>query len=83
MVENSLTLKITLRNSKLERDLVVMVSEDLKWERHISTIVNKANRLLGLLKRTLICRDPGLWRDSYVSLVRPHLEYSVQVWNPY
>ena len=60
-----------------------MVSEDLKWERHISTIVNKADRLLGLLKRTFINRDPGLWRDLYASLVRPHLEYSVQVWNPY
>ena len=45
--------KITLRKSKLVRDLVVMVSEDLKWEGHINTIVNKANRLLGLLKRIL------------------------------
>ena len=75
--------KITLGSSKLERDLGVMESEDLKWERHISTIVNKANRLLGLLERTFIYRDPGLWRDLYVSLVRPHLEYSVQLWNPY
>ena len=75
--------KIALGSSKLERDLGVTVSDDLKWEGHISTIVNKANRLLGLLKRTFICRDPGLWRNLYMSLVRPHLEYAVQVWNPY
>ena len=35
--------KGTLGSSSLERDLVVIVSEDLKWEGHISTIVNKAN----------------------------------------
>ena len=42
--------KGTLGSSSLERDLVVIVSEDLKWEGHISTIVDKANQLLGLLK---------------------------------
>ena len=75
--------KITLGSSKLERDLGVMVSEELKLEGYISTIVNKAKRLLGLLKRTFICRNSGLWRGLYVSLMRPHLEYSVQVRNPY
>ena len=36
-----------------------------------------------MLKRTFESRDPGLWKDLYVSLVRPHLEYAVQAWNPY
>ena len=53
------------------RDFSMMVSEDLKWEGHISTIVNKVNRLLGLQKRTFICRNPCLWRDLYASIVRP------------
>ena len=26
-------------------------------------------------------REPGLWKDLNVSLVRPHLEYAVQAWN--
>ena len=52
--------KIALGSSKLERDLGVMVLDDLRWEGHISTIVNKANRLLGLLKRTFIYRNPDV-----------------------
>ena len=38
-----------LEESSLERDLGVLVAEDLGWEGHISTIVNKANRVLGML----------------------------------
>ena len=72
-----------MRNSTLEKDLGLMVSEDLKWNEKISNILNKANRLLGLLTLTFIFRDPCLRRDLYVSLVRPHLEYAVQIWNPY
>ena len=59
------------------------MAEDLSWKEHISTIVNKANRILGMLKRAFICRDPDLWKDLYVSLVRPHFEYAVQDWNPF
>ena len=46
-------------------------------------MVGKANRILGMLKRIFVSRDLGLWKDLYVSLVRPHLEYVVQAWNPH
>ena len=41
-------------------------------------MVGKANRILGMLKKTFESRDPKLWIELYVSLVRPHLEYVVQ-----
>ena len=46
-------------------------------------IVGKANWILGMLKRTFDSRDPELWKDLYVSLLRTHLEYAVQAWNPH
>ena len=62
-----------LSNSVGEIDLGVMVSENLSWEVKIDN-VKKANRILGMLKRTFYRRHPRLWRNLYVSLVRPHLE---------
>jgi len=44
---------------------------------------SKANRVLGMLRKTFISRDSQLWKNLYTSLVRPHLEYAVPVWNPY
>ena len=36
-----------------------------------------------MLKKTFESWNPGLWKDLYVSLVRSHLEYAVQAWNPH
>ena len=36
-----------------------------------------------MLKKTFVSRDPKLWKELYVSIVRPHLEYAVQAWNPH
>jgi hypothetical protein len=38
--------------------------------------------MLGMLKRTFVSRDTDLWKKLYTSMIRPHLEYAVQVWNP-
>ena len=63
--------------TNLERDLGVIVGSDLKWREHVDRMVGKANWRLDMLKRTFESRDPGLWKDLYVSLVRPYLEYVV------
>jgi hypothetical protein len=39
---------------KEEKDLGILVSSDLKWGPHIQKMVAKANRMLGLLKRTCL-----------------------------
>ena len=36
-----------------------------------------------MLKNTFVSRDPELWKRLYTTYVRPHLEYAIQVWNPY
>ena len=38
--------------------------------------------MLGIIKRTMVSRDKDLILKLYKTLVRPHLEYCVQVWSP-
>ena len=75
--------RVELESSDCERNLGVMISSNLKWKNHISIIVSKANKVLGMLLKTFTSRDASLWRLLYVSLVRPHLEFASTVWNPY
>ena len=75
--------RVSLEGSCCERDLEIQISSDLKWKTHISTIVSKANKVIGLLLKTFTSRDSDLWKMLYISLVRPHLEFASTVWNPY
>ena len=43
-------------------------------------MVGKANKVLGLLKRSFVSRESKLWKNLYTSIVRPHLEYASSVW---
>src|ERR1043165_7009490 len=43
----------------------------------------KANSTLGMIRRTIVTRDKDTILMLYKSLVRPQLEYCIQVWSPY
>ena len=60
----------------------MIFTTDLSWSSQINKVTATANRVLGMLKRTFVCKEANLWRQLYTSLVRPHLEYAVQVWSP-
>jgi len=72
-----------LERSNKERDLGVIFSSNLDWEEQYLSSCKKANMTLGMLKRTFVGRDIGLWKQLYVSMVRPHLEYAFQIWSPF
>ena len=52
----------------------IMVSSDLSRSEHVNVTVNKANKLLGLVHRTVGSSNPGAFSTLYKSLVRPVLE---------
>ena len=61
--------------------LGVTLSDNMKWNSHISKISKKANSTLGFLKRKLKHCPQDSRRTAYLSLVRSTLEYIV--WDPY
>lgn len=62
--------------------LGVHISSDLRWEKHVSEVTSKANRVLGMLKRNLHFCNKEAKETAYLSLIRPILEYAGTVWDP-
>ena len=73
---------VQLNTSELEKDLGVFTHESLSWKIHIKECVAKANRMICWIARNLITREKSVMLNIYKSLIRPHLEYCVQLWNP-
>ena len=65
-----------------ETDLGVTIDSNLKFEEHISKKVNKANSIVGLIRRSFAHLDGELFKKLYTTFVRPHLEYAQSVWSP-
>ena len=75
----------TLHNQNLSETysakyLELTITSDLQWNQHINNITNKANSILGLLRRNLRIPSQTIKTHAYQSLVRPHLEYASTVW---
>ena len=67
----------------VQKDLGIDVSDDLKSARHIDEIVLKSNRILVMISRNIESKTKDIIIPLYTALVRPHLEYCVQAWNPH
>ena len=83
MMDSSSETRRELAKTDLERDLGVYVSHDLKHRGQVAQAANKADRMLGILKRTFTHRGIDLWKKLYITYVRPQLEFAVSAWNPY
>ena len=76
---NSKTLKVVNE----ERDLGIIFQDDLKFNKHISTKVQKANSMLGLIIRSFDYLDKNSYIRLYKAMIRPQLEYGNAAWHPY
>lgn len=72
-----------LKESCCEKDIGVHVDNKLDFKKHITTCVNKANRILAMIFKTFDYMDEFIFKQLFKSLVRPHLEYAAPVWSPH
>ena len=72
-----------IEETKGEKDLGVLISNNLKSSAHIAAAVDKTNELLGLIRQSFTYMDTPLKKQLYTSLVRSHLEFGNVIWSPY
>ena len=85
---NKIQASYTLEGAVLEnvdsiKYLGVTITNDLRWNMHISNICTKANRTLGFLRRILFSCPQNVKEAAYKSMVCPILEYGSSVWDPH
>ena len=72
-----------LSTTEEEKDLGVLIDNKLDFGKHINSIVGRANRVLEMIRISFACLNIQMFLNMYTALVRPLLEYCVQVWSPY
>jgi hypothetical protein len=66
-----------------EKDLGVIINQNLKVSQQCLTAAKKGNQILGLIYRTFSMRSKEIIVRLYKALVRPHLDYCIQAWRPH
>ncbi|CAM5150171.1 unnamed protein product [Eretmochelys imbricata] len=71
-----------LATTNQEKDLGVIVDSSLKTSTQCAAAVKKANGMLRIIKKGIENKVENILLPLYKSMVRPHLEYCVQMWSP-
>ena len=71
-----------LESSPEEKDFGVLIDEKLNMSQQFALAAQKATSILGCMKRSVVSRSREVILPLYSTLMRPHLEYCVQLWGP-
>ena len=66
-----------------DKDLGVSINANMKVSEQCRIAASKGNQVLGMIRRNITYKDKCMIIPLYNAIVRPHLEYCIQAWNPY
>ena len=64
-------------------DLGVTMNASMKVSEQCRIAASKGNQILGMIRRNITYKEKSLIVPLYKAIVRPHLEYCIQAWNPH
>ena len=73
----------TLETTSCERDLGVLVADDLTFYAQCRAAAANANWKFSVFKKSFSSRSERLWQKLWKTHIRPHLEHAVQAWSPH
>ena len=65
------------------KDLGVIIDSNLKFHDHVNSVICKANRTLGIIRKTFQFTDNQMFVTLYKTMVRPVIEYGNFIWGPH
>ena len=71
---------IELKQVKYEKDIGVIIYNQLKIENHMNEKIKKANNMMELIRRSFVHLDEAMFIKLYKALVHAHME--IQYGNP-
>jgi hypothetical protein len=74
MLNSSNNTRIKLLDTHVEKDLGIIISNDLKWDQQIAKATRTAQFALSQIRNTFTCHEPEIIRPLYLALIRP-------IWN--
>ena len=83
--ERNYTLNGGKQLSKIqsEKDLGAIVDSRLQYSEHIAKKTKVANSIVAIIRKNFLNLTSEILTTLYKALVRTHLEYANQAWNPY
>lgn len=72
-----------LKVSSSEKDVGIIVQEDLKFNEHYQKISKKCNQIMGQIWRSFKHKDQDIMIRIFNTYLLPHVDYGAVVWSPY
>ena len=74
----------TISITDFQKDLGLVVSNDLSWANHYNHIIPRAYKILGLIHCSFsLSLNLSMKMKLYLTLVRSQLMYCTPIWRPY